>query len=264
MPAEAAANLITCPQCGGQSELPSGRRLVRCEFCDGTLFVDRAGAVNHYRLPALLSAGEARAALKRWMAGNDTVKDLDRKATVESVEPVAFPMWMFRLRRRGGEEVVVEPAAPTPIPQLADLQVPAGRLEPFTPAGEGVEAMTATVPLETARGWLAQRGGGKGGEGSVSESAVTESAMVEVPLWRCSYSFGGRQYQALVEGSTGTVLAAVYPEKAEAPYVLVTVAGVLLFTLEGLLISNPAAKLVVFAITALPLALVAYWVARRV
>jgi hypothetical protein len=150
--------------------------------------------------------------------------------------------------------VVVEPAAPTPISQLADLELPAGKLEPRTEPEPGAQAVAASIPLETARGWLSDRG----------LDRVTESALVEVPLWQARYRFDDREYQALVDGSTGAVLAAVFPEKAESPYVLVAVLGLILFGIEGLLISNLFVKLVAYAVTAVPLAAIAYWVTRKV
>ena len=250
-----SSGTIACPQCGGENAPRSGERLLECAFCSASLFVDRSGAVGHYWLPRLLDAEQAVAALKRWMAGNDTVKDLDRKSSIERPEPVSFPVWMFRTRDAGGDETAyVEPAAPTPIPQLADLKVPAGQLRPFDEEAEGVERSEATIPLETARGWLDQRG----------VARVFETSLVQVPLWRCTYVFDGRQFTALVDGSTGAVMAAVFPEKAEAPYYLTAAAGLILFGLEGLLIQNPVAKLAVYAITAVPLILFAYWVARKV
>ena len=253
-PAPASSNTVACTQCGGDNELASGRRLFRCQYCDATLFVDRGGVVNHYRLPPLLGADEARAAVRRWMAGNETVKDLDKKSSIGAVIAVSFPMWLFRVRRGGREETYVEPAAPTPIPHLADLKVPAGKLQPYEGESGGVEALEATIPLVTARGWLDQRGVGE----------PEETALVQVPLWRCAYSFDGGDYEALVDGSTGAVMASVYPEKAESPYVLVAVLGLILFTLEGFAISNPLIKLLVYGITAVPLLFLAWWVTRKV
>lgn len=188
------------------------------------------------------------------MAGNETVKGLDRQSQVQNIEPLTFPMWLFRARAEGGEVVFVEPAAPTPIPQVADLEVPAGKLEPFREPDKSVRSMEPTIPLETARGWVEQRGVQK----------VTETALVDVPFWHCRYEFDGRSYRALVEGSTGTVLAAVYPEKAESPYVLIAILGLLLFGIEGLAISNLVVKLLAYAVTAIPLTLIAFWVARKV
>ena len=243
-----------CPQCGAESPIPAGERILACPFCDTPLFIDRSGVVGHFRLPRLLGREPATAALRRWMAGNRTVKDLDRKSRIVSVEAVTFPLWMFRTRQRGDEVVYVEPAAATPIPQLADLEVPAGKLEPFDRPEERAEAVTPTVPLETARGWLDQRG----------KHQVTETALVEVPLWRARYDYRGQEFTALIDASTGQVLASVFPEKAESPYILVGVAGLVLFGILGLAIQNPLAKLLAYALAAAPLLLLAWGVTRKV
>jgi hypothetical protein len=254
---------LRCPQCGGENVLPSGERLLPCAFCGASLYVDRSGLVSHYRLPRLLDRAAAEQALRRWMAGNDTVKDLDTKAEEIELAPLSFPLWMFRCREGGGETVVGRPAAATGEPALADLAVPAGRLEPYgggpvageSEAGElaqAVEAVPASVPLETARGWLPA-----GGE-------VTETALVHVPLWRATYRFAGRPYAAVVEASTGAVFASVYPEKAETPYLAVAALGLLVFAVEGMLIVHPLWKALAMGLTALPLFGAAWWVTSRV
>ncbi len=248
-----SAHTIRCPKCGAENPLSSGARLVRCAFCDAALVVERGGAVAHYLLPRLLSQEEAGAALRRWMAGNETVKDLDSKATLGSIQAVSFPMWFFRFDAGGHEETLVEPAAPTPVPQLADLKVPAGQLLAYAPEA-GVEEIAAAVPLETARGWLVQRG----------TSQPSETALVHLPLWRCEYAFGGKTWSALVDGSTGAVVASVFPAKAEAPYRAMAAVGLLLFAVEGLAIGNVLVKLLVYLVTALPLVALSYWVTRRV
>ena len=244
---------IRCPKCGAENPLSSGTRLLRCAYCDAAIFVDRAGAVSHYLLPRLVSQDDAAAALRRWMAGNETVKDLDTKASVTALAPVSFPMWFFRFDAGGQEETLVEPAAPTPIPQLADLKVPAGQLLAYA-AEEGVEAITASVPLETARGWLVQRG----------TSEPREMALVHLPLWRCEYTYGGRSWSALVDGSTGAVVASVFPAKAETPYRAMAAVGLVLFVIEGLAIGNVLVKLAVYAVTAVPLLALSYLVTRKV
>jgi hypothetical protein len=272
---------LRCPQCGGENPLPSGVRLLRCRFCDAALFVDRSGLVSHYRLPRRVDRRAAAEALRRWMAGNHTVKDLDKKASGIELAPLSFPLWMFRQRTAGGEVVHVEPAAATPEPAMADLEVPAGKLEPFRAAGAeadeaaeaaagapapgaapaAVERVEATVPLETAREWLGQQLAGRtaGGAGE-----ITETALVHVPFWRAGYLYDGRRWSALVEGSTGVVLASVYPEKSEAPYWLVAGLGLLAFGLEGVLIYDLLWKAAAYAVTAVPLLGLAWWVTKRV
>lgn len=190
------------------------------------------------------------------MAGNDTVKDLDRKSKILAVDAVTFPMWLFRWRRGKRESVIVEPAAPTPISVLADLSIPAGELDPYLGPEENAEAVPVAIPLATAQGWLKQRG--------VAAEEVTEVALVEIPLWRVSYRYSGATFHAIVEGSTGSVLASVYPEKAESPYVLVAILGLILFGIEGLIIANPFLKLVVYALTSVPLLFLAWLVTRKV
>jgi hypothetical protein len=246
-------NTISCPKCGGENVLSSGTRVLRCTFCDAALFIDRGGAVQHYLLPRLVTLEDAAAALRRWMAGNETVKDLDRKAALGVPEPISFPMWFFRFDAGGHEETLVEPAAPTPVPQLADLRVPAGQLVPYVPEPE-VSATEATVPLETARGWLVQRG----------TAEPNESALVHLPLWRCEYAYGGRTWSALVDGSTGAVVASVFPAKSESPYRAVAAVGLVLFVIEGLAIGNIFWKLVAYAVTAIPLLGLSYAVTRKV
>ncbi len=101
---EESGSSVLCSQCGGKNEVPTGHRFVTCVFCDTTLFVDRAQVVFHYRLPPLLAEEEATAALRRWMAGNDTVKDLDRKAAHRGSRGRLLPcLVVSHLRIRSGD-----------------------------------------------------------------------------------------------------------------------------------------------------------------
>ncbi|MGE5233038.1 MAG: hypothetical protein ACM3OB_02920 [Acidobacteriota bacterium] len=251
-----AKPVVVCPQCGGENPLSTGEAILRCAFCGVSLYIDRSRVVSHYLLPRLVDKGQAQEALRRWMAGNQTVKDLDRLATIGEVEPLLFPMWLFRSRGpqdNGGERSLVEPAAATPIHALADLKIPAGKLIAFGAGEPGVAATVPTVPLDTARTWLG--GGGAG---------LTEQALVHVPLWRCGYRYQDRDYLAYVDGATGEVVAAVFPAKSEAPYMAVAAIGLVLFLVEGLAVSNVFFKLVLYAVTAAPLLAAAYAVTRKV
>ncbi|MEO8504659.1 MAG: hypothetical protein ABI609_12245 [Acidobacteriota bacterium] len=259
---DGSAAKVSCPQCGGENQLPSGTALLLCAFCGASIFVDRSQVVIHYRVPRLLDEPQARESLRRWMAGNDTVKDLDRLAVLGKVSALSFPMWLFRVRASQGESVRVEPAAATPIGELADLDLPAGKLEPYGDGEAGAQSIEVSVPLATAKTWLTQRAQAPGDRAEPGELA--EQALVHVPLWRCEYQFNGKPYVALVEGSTGRAMASVYPSKAEAPYIAVAVLGFVVFLIEGFFFSNPLLKAVVFAATAVPMLGAAYWVTRRI
>jgi hypothetical protein len=227
---------------------------VRCAYCDAALYVDRNGLLLHYQLPRLLDREQTLAQLRRWMAGNETIKDLDRKASLGALHPISFPVWMFRVAGERGERVRIEPAAPTPIAQLADLAIPAGALEPYdeSAADPDTRRVAAEVPLSTALGWL--------GDGA---SRVRESALVRLPLWEAHYRYQDRAYTALIDGSTGEVVASVYPAKAESPFVVAAALGLLVFGAFGIAISNPIWKLAAYLAAAVPVGLVAYWVAHK-
>ncbi len=259
-PPDGSKGTVACPQCGGENVLPSGTALLLCTFCGASIFVDRSQVVIHYRVPRLIDEPQARESLRRWMAGNDTVKDLDRLATLGALTPLSFPMWLFRFQDGGGESVVVEPAAATPIGELADLDLPAGKLEPFGTGEERVESIAVTVPLGTAKGWLTQRTALKPG----AAGQLAEQALVHVPLWRCEYQYQGKPFVALVEASTGRTMASIFPAKAEAPYIAVAALGFVLFLIEGFVFKNPFLKAFVYAATSVPVLGVAYWVTRKV
>ncbi len=87
---------INCRQCAAPLTVEQGQPFVTCRFCGAINFVDKSRVVFHYLVKPTLREDEARAALNRWMAGNATVKDLDRKATVDSVAFQYFPMWLVR------------------------------------------------------------------------------------------------------------------------------------------------------------------------
>src|SRR5512139_4197023 len=111
MSAQAAATSINCRQCAAPLTVEQGQPFVTCRFCGATNFVDKARVVFHYLVRPTVREDGARAALNRWMAGNATVKDLDRKAKVDSLSFEYFPLWLVRAERAGTEYVVFKPAA---------------------------------------------------------------------------------------------------------------------------------------------------------
>ena len=188
------------------------------------------------------------------MAGNETVKNLDRKSEVVSLEALSFPMWLFRVDQDGDEVSLIAPAAPIPIPDLMDFELPPGRILPYSGPAEGVEAPEVSVPMETAKGWAESRNPG----------SIHEIALIDVPFWRCRYRYQSSDFVALVDAISGGVLASFYPEKSESPYILVAGLGFFVFLVEGLVIQHPIAKALAYGLTAIPLVGIAYWVARKI
>src|SRR5512135_2471170 len=145
---QVAATSINCRQCAAPLTVEQGQPFVTCRFCGATNFVDKARAVFHYVVRPTVQEDGARAALNRWMAGNATVKDLDRKAHVDSVAFQYFPMWLVRAIVQDDEHVLLKPAAALSVSELSRLNIPPSDLVPFdVPSGTPVVA--PSVPFET-------------------------------------------------------------------------------------------------------------------
>lgn len=237
---------IKCTQCGGDVTVREGDKFLKCPFCGSALFIDRRRVVYHHILTPTVTADQARAALKRWMAGNQTVKGLEREAAGASLRFTFFPVWLFKVRQGGGESVQLLPAAATPIAEYRRLTLPAGDLQFFRPelvAGQEVKAVE--VMYDAAQAWLAQTG--------VKPEDVAESSLVHVPVYEVRYDYKGKPFQGLVDAASGKVIAEVFPRKAEVPYVLATAVTFLVFLLAGTAAPTAGARLALYLILSVPL-----------
>ena len=97
-----------------------------------------------------------------------------------------------------------------------------------------------------------------------NEIAVRKTVLYHLPLYRTPYSWKGRTYQAAVDAISGKVFPADFPSKAESPFVLVAILALVVFGIEGLIISNPLLKIAVYLITAVPILGIAWLTSRKV
>lgn len=246
---------VRCTQCGAQLKLAPDTHLFACAFCGSAQVLDASGALlNHVMLPTV-STTQVHTHVRRFLAGRQTVAGLDREAVLGAPRLEYFPFWAFTIKD-GGEEVVLEPAAPSALQGLSGLRLPAARTEPMSPdLLAGSPAREPEVPLETARQWLSRRR---------PKAQTLKTVLYHLPLYRLEYSWKGRSYTIAVEGVSGKVLPADFPAKAEAPFVLVAVLALLVFGIEGLIVSNLVLKLGLYLVSAPPLLAVAWLVSRKV
>jgi predicted RNA-binding Zn-ribbon protein involved in translation (DUF1610 family) len=221
MDATAPKTVLHCTQCGGELHPDEGQIFLICPFCGAAVYVDKARVLFHWYLAPTLNEQDANGSLRRWMAGNQTVKDLDQKASMQGSAFEYFPLWYFKHRQKSGrEDILYEPAAATSVSELRRLNLPAGDLRAYEPAMDS-QARPPTVPMETALQWLAQR--------QLPEGDVVEQALVHVPLYTFKYQYKSSTYTAVVEAGTGHVFANIFPAKAEAPYRIAGLVTALVF-----------------------------------
>ena len=215
------SNQIHCQQCAAVLPVEQGTQFVTCHYCGTTNFVDKTRAVFHYAVRPTVQAEAALAALRRWMAGNATVKDLDQKATIEPPTFEYFPMWLVRARQGEQERLFLEPAAAMSVSELKQLSLPAADLEPYDPQMQAT-AIVPTVPLTAMRDWLVD-------DHQMQPADIREVSLVHVPLFICKYSFNGQRYTAVVDAATSKVFANIYPSKWEVPYATLGAAAFVLY-----------------------------------
>ena len=239
-----------------------------CPYCGSAVFLDKSKVVFHWSLACTVAPEAAAANLRRWMAGNQTVKDLDTKSKVTASTFQYFPMWYAKAQVKGKEGVYLEPAAAISISEIKSLDIPAGDLQKYD-ASLDAQAVAPSVPYPAMLDWLISRG--------VQSDQVTEAALVHLPLYVYKYGFAGKTYSAMVEGASGKVFANIFPAKAETPYFMVAAVSTLLFLcvstfpIAGLLINRGAglgvgllACLVAGVVVAIPVFVLAAVVSAKV
>ncbi|PKN86497.1 MAG: hypothetical protein CVU46_07455 [Chloroflexi bacterium HGW-Chloroflexi-8] len=264
---ENVVNTILCTQCGGEIHPDEGQIFITCSFCDSTIYVDKGKVVFHWYIDPTINPDQVNSILFRWMSGNQTVKDLDKKCRLISREFLFFPLWYFKVRLKGnGESILLQPAAATSISELKNLKIPAGDLKKYAFEID-IDAQTPTVPLEAARAWLDE---------NIIQGEPLEIFMVHIPIFIIKYMYQNRIYTAVVEAGTGKVFANVYPSKSEAPYILAAGLTALVYLglasvpVFALFFGNQATgvaitiALVLGLIAAPILFLLAIWVASRI
>jgi hypothetical protein len=217
---------ILCNQCTAVLPVQQGSLIAICDYCGATNAVDKSQAVLHYVVRETLREDAAQAALRRWMGGNATVKNLDAKAVIKKASLQLWPLWLVRTAVQGSEKVFINPGAAVPIINLSQLTIPAADLEPFDYTLTA-EAIAPTVPVNAVKNWLQDNH-------QIAPSTIKEISLVHLPVYLFEYAFQERPYTAVVDAATGKVIADRYPSKQEVPYQTIGGIGCLLYFLAAL------------------------------
>lgn len=207
------ATQINCRQCAAPLAVEQGMQFVTCTFCGATNFVDKSRALFHYQVRTTIQEEGALSALRRWMAGNATVKGLDQRSKIGAATFQYFPMWLVRANQNGNERVLMKPAAALSVSELTQLNIPAADLVPFESSAQAA-AIAPTVPYDMMQQWLCD-------DQKLSPEMIRETALVHLPIYVCKYEYSGKRYTAVVDAATSKVFANVFPAKWEVPYVAI-------------------------------------------
>ena len=230
---------------------------LNCGYCSSALYLDKSRVVFHFVVSPTIASEEALGKLRRWMAGNETVKDLDRLATVQNQELQYFPMWRFVVRDTAGEKEFSEPASSSSIADLRRLPLSGGNLKFFSSTEfQGMPLKEPDVLLESALQWLkTEKGPG--------QDQIKETNLIHVPFYKFKYQFAGSEYHAVVDGTSGRVLATVFPAKAELPFLGVAILSGLILFAVGVIAPNVFWRLLFFLIAVVPLSIISYTVVKK-
>lgn len=247
---------IKCPQCGGDVKVIEGETFLTCEYCSSAIYIDKSKVVFHYMLKTTIDEAGAAASLRRWMAGSSTVKGLEKEARIIKTEFVYFPIWYFKIKQGEKELIKIQPAAPSPIPGIKSLNIPAGDFRFYGPGDVANPAIKEpSVLFSSAVEWLKNEG--------VDATGVSQSSLVHIPLYVFNYSYADSAYTAIIDGSSGKVMSSEFPSKRELPYLVVGAGSAIIFFLEGMSLDFPQV-LVAYLITAFFVVIAAVYVAEKV
>lgn len=227
MPETVASTQLLCRQCAAVLPVTLGSSYTTCEYCGTVNYLDKSEAVLHYAVRPTLDAAGAEAELRRWMAGNTTVKGLDTAAQITQQTYQLFPLWLVRVQDKDRERVIFKPAAALAAGELNELELPAGSLVAYDPQMDAA-ALPATVPLTAVRTWLADNEG-------VAVGQIRETSLVHIPFYLFTYTYAGQTYAARINAANGQVMAAIFPRKNETPFVAVGGLGCLAYFAAALI-----------------------------
>ena len=240
---------LRCEQCGGTLEVTSQNLLVKCPYCGVALTYDKTGFIGRFIMKRLIPYPMAARVFDTRLA-KARVKNLLEKPDPELFY---FPFWRITTRYKEDEEVRFALGANPETALLSRARLPEGELAEYRPGSEyDAPIREATVSSEAALARLSAHG--------EEFDTVKELALIQAPFYLLGIKTKeGKRHVLLLEASSGRLYDDL-PQRSGAlalsetglPYLVVF----FLFLVEGLLIRNPFAKLIVFCLTMVPAYLV--------
>jgi hypothetical protein len=228
---------LTCPNCNGVVPVPEGVRVVICPFCDMRSLVQGERGVPRWQITNKIEREKALEAVQGFFSGMNKARDLKKTAAIRELFLVYLPYWRVHAfvagwlfgRVKAGkdstkpievevmEEMLWNDAA-ADVSEFGVHQVSAAQsdLEPYDSEQLHAEAMVFE-PVESRDDALSEAQSHflyRGRKKKHLQQKFFEKfhflrqqlSIVYFPLWVARYEYRGRNYQVVVDGTSGRVL----------------------------------------------------------
>lgn len=236
---------LQCEQCGGTLEVLPQNLLIKCPYCGVALVYEKEGFIGRFVMKRLLAYPMAARVFDTRLA-QVRIGDLKEKPEPELFY---FPFWRVTTRHKESEEVRFTPAGNPEVSLFSRTRLPEGELMEYRPGAEyDAPLREASVSADSALSRLSSQGEGF--------EAAKELALIYAPFYlQRVRTLEGKWHFLLLEASSGRLYDDLPVRKTPLllfesglPYLAVF----FVFLVEGGLIRNPIAKLVVFTLTMVP------------
>jgi hypothetical protein len=242
---------VRCPQCGSENIIEQKDVIyVQCAFCKSSLYFTRGRAVEHYVLVPNIAPKTVPGLLQTWCKE----QEIYGKLTITRLERVYVPVW--KIMFRDGTSRVLS-ASLQYFSGLSDLGIPSGTLRYFEPQLlQDEHVLDVDMDLEPvisriSRGSdmmsqnlqdLVRDEAEEQEQSRTIETDFREATLFHLPFYVIDYTCDGRAYSVTMEAAAGHFVASETPPSFKGTrtmtYGLITVAALLAFLIEGLLIPD--------------------------
>jgi len=197
---------FTCPKCGSELSVKPGTTMAKCSYCGTISYIDRSSALFFYILPFKMDETMVKAVFKRWTANPAHPKDMENLTKITSLKKEYFPVFRFRRTVEGKENVLVKPARGTLLPGMHSLEIPPGDMQIFdnTVSTTGTEVLHPDLTIDT---YIKDMPG----------TAIDQS-VVYFPIYELSYSYKEKEYNVVIDGTSGNISSTEEPAEHSVKY----------------------------------------------
>ncbi len=201
---------MNCPKCGAPFEYEPGMRFKKCDYCGTMIYIDKSRVMFYYIIPFTINENQVQSVFRRWASGPKMAKGLEN-SKIKSIKAMYFPVYRFVRDVNGKEKVLVKPAKSTLLPGLTNLKVPPGDMKIFdsTFNAGNAEIVQPDLTMDTYLPTLP--GTGK------------EQEIVFFPIYEIRYEFQGKEYNVVMDGSSGEIFTSYYPPRSSVPYMALAI-----------------------------------------